>query len=929
MNLAASLRALTSAALDPTNRPARLNFGPQRRALETQIMLQRVDVNEGFMTGLHGVLTCVTSQADLSEKKLLGIPVGVQIVNDQGKLHAINGIVTRFRRGQSDGGLTVCQLTMTDGLSVLEKRRNSRVFVGKTLPDILHEMLTEWRGRSPALARACEFDLSGLNRSRYPARSFVRQDNETDAGFIQRLLRRDGVTWFVKAGSAGNNGSASGSQDDTPAHTLVFCDDPMHLPQCVAGTVRYHPRDVGTEMRDSITYWSWLFELVAGRVERASWDYKSGQIHQVEQVSSIDQGEAGNDLAHLLSESVIDVPHAFDSWDDHGRIAHDRMLAHEGRAARIDGISGVRDLAVGFWFELVNHPVVDAQAAAERQFVTTALHHRADNNLPKELDTQVTALLDASRSLFDAHTQANSSPAGDQSDTRYQNTFSCVRRGVPLTPAYDPSIDLPPDHLITGVIVGPQGEEVFIDELGRVRVQIQGLNPDDHAHAQGAGTNGNPSDSAPVRVACALAGQSFGMNIPLRVGMEVLLASVGGDPDRIVIVGVLSSGVNPPARFSNTGALPGNRYLSGMTGREVKGSRIGQFRLDSTPGEISSQVASEHAFSEVNLGFNTQPRDNGHGPARGEGAELRSDASVAVRGGKGMLLSAWAQFRASGDMLARDECTQMMEQCLELFKSLGDYAGQHQGVAMDTKQQEALAGAIKGWPQGGSKQGSTGASGASGAAIAITAPAGVSTVTPKTVATHAGGNVDTVALENLQSTSGQQMNFQAGHGFSAFTQGGDISLIANQGKVTTQSQNGDTEIDSAKDIKVTAAGGKLTGMANGDIVFVTSGGAYIKLSGANVEIGCPGQFIVKAAGHTWAGAASMSTDMPKFDHSPLGRVPKLVRPTDGQAVQGMQAEITKASGELVKGQSDAAGKLAPIQGSQFEKLAVNFFKNKT
>jgi type VI secretion system secreted protein VgrG len=923
MNLAASVRALASSALDPNNRPARLNFGPQRRALEQTLLLQRVDINEGLMSGLHGVLTCVSTQEDLSEKKLLGVPLGVQIVTDRGQMHTINGIVTQFRRGQSDGGLTVCQLTLADGLSVMEKRRNSRVFLNTSLPDILHEMLVEWRRRSPTLAQACEFDVSGLDRNRYPKRTFVRQDNETDAGFIQRLLRRDGVTWFVKSGRP------SGAQDDAPVHTLVFCDDPMRLSQCAAGTVRYHPRDAATEMRDSITYWSWLFELVAGRAGNSSWDYKSGQIHQAEQVTAVDQGDAGNDLAHLLSDSVIDVPHAFDSWDDHDRIAHDRMLAHEGRAARIDGISGVRDLAVGCWFELANHPVVDAQASDKRQFITTSLHHHADNNLPKELDAPVTALLDASQLLFSAHTGSRTLPeaaiTGGRSDTRYQNAFSCVRRGVPLTPAYDPAVDLPPDHLITGVIVGPQGEEVFIDALGRVRVQIQGLNPDDHEHAQGAGTNGDPGDSAPVRVACALAGDGFGMNIPLRVGMEVLLATVGGDPDKLVIIGVLSSGTNPPARFSQTGSLPGNRYLSGMTAREVKGSRINQFRLDSTPGEISSQLASDHASSELNLGFNTQPRDGGHGAARGEGAELRSDARVAIRGGKGMLISAWEQFRASGDMLARDECVQMMQECLELFKSLGDYAGQHQGVAMDTKPQEALAGAIKGWPQGTSKQDSAGAS---GAAIAITSPAGVSTVTPKTVTTHAGVNVDTVALENLQCTSGQQMNFQAGHGVATFAQGGDISMIANQGKVTVQSQTNDTEIDSAKNIKLTAAGGKLVGMASGDINLITSGGAYIKLSGANVEIGCPGQFVVKAAGHTWAGAASMSTDMPSFDHSPLGRTPKLVRPTDGQAVQGMQAEVTKASGELVKGQSDAAGKLAPIQGSQFENLAVNFFKNK-
>ncbi|MCM3553451.1 phage baseplate assembly protein V, partial [Micrococcus luteus] len=141
---------------------------------------------------------------------------------------------------------------------------------------------------------------------------------------------------------------------------------------------------------------------------------------------------------------------------------------------------------------------------------------------------------------------------GDESDRRYENTFSCVRRGVPLTPAYDPHVDLPPVHPMTAVVVGPEGEEVFCDEMGRIRVRIQGLSADDHAHAQGAGTSGTPSDSAPVRVACALAGPSFGANTLPRVGMEVLIGHIGGDPDRLVVMGVLANGPNMPATFSHT-----------------------------------------------------------------------------------------------------------------------------------------------------------------------------------------------------------------------------------------------------------------------------------------------------------------------------------------------------------------------------------------
>ncbi|MET5012937.1 phage baseplate assembly protein V, partial [Burkholderia pseudomallei] len=79
-------------------------------------------------------------------------------------------------------------------------------------------------------------------------------------------------------------------------------------------------------------------------------------------------------------------------------------------------------------------------------------------------------------------------------------------------------------------------------EDGRVRVRVHGLDPADHAHAQGAGTIGNAGDSAPIRVASSLAGAYVGASFLPRVGMEVLLGCLGGDPDRLVIIGVLGNG---------------------------------------------------------------------------------------------------------------------------------------------------------------------------------------------------------------------------------------------------------------------------------------------------------------------------------------------------------------------------------------------------
>jgi type VI secretion system secreted protein VgrG len=273
--------------------------------------------------------------------------------------------------------------------------------------------------------------------------------------------------------------------------------------------------------------------------------------------------------------------------------------------------------------------------------------------------------------------------------------------------------------------------------------------------------------------------------------------------------------------------------------------------------------------------------------------------------------------------LSRDEYLQLMQECLALSRSLGEYAAAHRGVDFDAHPQNELAATVKSWPDA-AEEGST-----EQAAIGITAPAGISAATPKTIAMHAGGNVDSVAQGHIQFASAHRVNLQAGHGVAMFAHREGVSAIANQGKVTLQSQADDTQIESAKSIRLMAADGKLTGTASDEVVFVTKGGAYLRLHGADIELGCPGRFTVKSAGHTWAGPASVSADMPAFEDAPLARVPKLVRATDGAGVTGYDAEVLSAGGQTVNGETDAAGRLSRIVSDRFKRLTTRFFKKKS
>jgi type VI secretion system VgrG family protein len=903
-------------------RAIRLTFGACDKALDALLLPQRADMRESLFGGVDGCITCVSTRAGIPLESLVGLPACLQLATETGALRAVSGIVVDAREGECDGTLATYQLFVQDALAVLDRRVNTRVFRESNVLDIVRVLVDEWRQRSTVLAGAFGLDLSNVDRAKLPAREQTVQFDESDASFIRRLCRRDGIGWFIRPGGARPTEADAGGDVVDTAHTLVLYDNANKLERApLIGAVPYRP-DATIADRDAVTLLCSARQLVPGSIRRSSWDYKHARTDRIEGPTRADQGPAGNDLAELLMDSRVDAPHIADSWGDYDRIGLARAESHRARVARVDGASGNRSLAVGEWIEIAGGPF-DGRQADDRRITITSLHHRAENNLPKALHERAQALFATNRWAFDSPPVSVDTPArptihGDSAQSRYENTFSGVPRGIPLTPAYDPRVHLPRVSPIVATVVAHEGEEVFCDQYGRIKVQLQGLDAADHAHAKGAGTSGTQIDSAWVRVATGLAGDDFGESWLPRSGMEVLLDFVGGDPDKMYVAAVFHNGRNTPATFSNRGSLPGNRYVSGVKTREVKGQRYNQVRFDDTPGQISVQIATEHEASELNLGYLTHPRAGGIGEARGEGAEVRTDAAAALRAAKGILLTTYARNKAQGRQLDRDELTQLLAECMRLCASLAAYARDHRGQAADTAGQQAVAAAIKDWRASSAAD--------SPGLIACAAEGGAVYATPKTHVTCAGENIDQIAQQSVQLTSGQRINLQAGHGVAMFAHAQGVSAIANRGEVLLQSQADDTRIESAKNVQITAAGGQIAGAASDEVVFVTSGGAYLKLHGANIELGCPGSFTVKSAGHCWDGPASMSVDMPRFSHAPLGRVPTLVRAGDGQAAAGIEAEIQKASGDLLDQKTDDAGRLAPLSGSQLEQLAVRFIK---
>lgn len=161
-----------------------------------------------------------------------------------------------------------------------------------------------------------------------------------------------------------------------------------------------------------------------------------------------------------------------------------------------------------------------------------------------------------------------------------------------------------------------------------------------------------------------------------------------------MIISVLGNGLNRPTKFSHVGDLPDNCYLSGIKTKEFKGRRYNQLRFDDTPSQISAQLASEHAHSQLNLGYLTQPRQDGHGDHRGEGFELRTDKWGTMRAGRGPLDSTWERLCAVSKTKEMPETHARLTDARSIHEELA-HTAQQDGAQANTHHQGEVAHAIK------------------------------------------------------------------------------------------------------------------------------------------------------------------------------------------------------------------------------------------
>ena len=375
-------------------------------------------------------------------------------------------------------------------------------------------------------------DFSLRLHGQYEKKVYCVQYRETDFNFVSRLMEEEGIFYFF--------------EHESGKHTLVLADSTAEHPPCPEQeTVRYHQTEGAFLDEDVINVLEVRQEIRVGKFTLNDYNFETPTTKlTVEAVSRVDLGPG--------EREIYDYPAEYERRAQGDRLSNIFMESEEAQITSIFGSSSCRAFQTGYRFELQDY-------------------FREDMN-------------DKSYVLMEISHTASSNAAGTGSDvmSQYSNSFSCIPHETPFRP---PRITAKPivEGVQTAVVVGPSGEEIYTDKYGRVKVQF---------HWDREGKN-DENSSCWIRVSQVAAGAGWGaIDIP-RIGHEVIINFLEGDPDRPIITGRVYHGMNKPP----TG-LPKSGMVSGMKSNSTPGGGgYNEMTMDDTKGKEKITIHGQYDMS--------------------------------------------------------------------------------------------------------------------------------------------------------------------------------------------------------------------------------------------------------------------------------------------------------------------------------------------
>jgi len=473
-------------------------------------------------------VTALSTRNDIDPKQLLGKNATLKLQLPSGGPRCFDGMVTRFALAGSHGRFVRYEMVLRPWLWFLTRTADCRIFQEKTVPDIIKEIFAK-----PVYPDASyEFKVTGT----YDPWEYCVQYRETDFNFVSRLMEQEGMYYYFKHTEG--------------KHTMVICDSPgVHEPFATYTNIPFvaDNRSTSTE-RERISDWYYSAEVQPGKYVVDEYDFKRPSVDLMQTTQHEREHEHGK-------HEIFDYPGEYDEIPEGDRYVRMRIEELQAQHERVRATSNARGICVGHTFALVGHPRGDQN----KQYMITS----ADISF-----------------AFNEHESAGNSGA----------SYSCSFECMPSSDQFRTTRETPKpivQGLQTAKVVGPEGEEIYTDEYGRVKV---------HFHWDRYGQQ-NQDDTCWIRVSHPWAGKNFGMVALPRMGQEVVVEFLEGDPDRPLITGRVYNKEQP-----HPYDLPKHKTTTGIKSRSSLGgtpANFNEIRFEDKKGEEQVYIHAERNMSTV------------------------------------------------------------------------------------------------------------------------------------------------------------------------------------------------------------------------------------------------------------------------------------------------------------------------------------------
>jgi type VI secretion system secreted protein VgrG len=518
-----------------------------------KLLLESYTGEEGISQLFSFELELLSEDNKIDFAALLGRKLHFGVAGPEGtdKRH-IHGIVTSFAQLPSRERLARYRAVVSPAIWKLTRKQRSRIFQNLSVPDILKQVLQG-------------FDVVYQTQRSYATREYCVQYRESDFAFISRLMEEEGIYYFFKQADDGDK--------------LVIADQPTSHPEMLGGArIIYDELEGGERDEMRIFDWQKTQHWDSGKYTLRDYYFETPRTDlqtQKEIKPSVQVGKVSHQMhvgGNAPDLEIYDYPGGYTNKGDGNPLVEAGMQQIEAAQFLIRGQSNVYNLVPGYRFILERHFNGDGQ-----YLVTSVTHSAAEG--------------------------AFHSTADGAGQDHFSNFFTCIPFALPYRP-----VRRTPRPQVRGCqtafVVGPGGEEIYTDKYGRVKVQF---------HWDREGQN-NEKSSCWMRVASFWAGKNWGaVHLP-RIGQEVVVDFLEGDPDRPMIVGSVYNAENMPPY-----TLPGERTKSCVKSRSSKGggaSNFNEIRFEDKKG-------SEEVFVQAEKDLNTLVKND-------ETREVKHDVTIKV-----------------------------------------------------------------------------------------------------------------------------------------------------------------------------------------------------------------------------------------------------------------------------------------------------------